>query len=764
MSKDLNHVAFSYIPDKGPMGVGTLPRHELGFSRVCGGGLSPDPCPGDNGSSGSNTYRIFQQLVDLYQSGLPSQRPTVSSFFDIQARRYQIMPLGNFSYLQDVYRPLTTLILDDRLQAVEGLVVDMQHPKIGFRNHTAPTKVQYGAEWDEDLLFLEPESKCIDLNISVLFNSKILGLSTLVDKGGFVNMNITSPWNARIVKDVWNDDIQEKPALDWRAQAIGWSLNFLLARFLNKIESNETTAFVNSWLNKGSIDFADRGVGFGWDNQIDFNRDYSFLRDPAETHIAMEGDPNKEERDWIFSSKSFNITQANLTALGAQCDGYDHGGFQGNPNANISNIQVMCGLLIGTAYPTSEKRLISKYKARGLRERPIYSCASTTKATIKTVRFRYNSTRNERESMNGLEVLNIIDKVYTSDNDRPLWGVEDINMSVFLVNPLWGIIDPSRKDSVTLSSVRAEGLYLPAGRSLLGWGGYNMPDFTPAITGPGKAWRFVYESKRSYEERLPDYSGYASAMLSKKWDNLSHTAEGAAQILNLIFTDYAANMLTGTRSQLTITNLRPNMSTSGKKDQSQPGQVPVYLYRRIIRYRWVYGIPAFLSLLPVALILVSAAVALLTDRGSIKRVKHYLWNLSAGRILTTFIYPESSHMYSDTKEWIRAVGVRNITITHDDPPRAGSPDIKAEVGSSQAPAITNFENGRPDEEVDDLMTHDAMELRSISGSVRTFVSREESIATSPSMLWYHDKHCVATSDSFGKFLARQMIKGALFSC
>ena len=118
MSKDLNYVAFSYIPEKGLMGVGTLPRNELGFSRICEDVHSDDaprPCPGGNGSSGSDTSRISQKLVDLYQSGLTSQRPKVSSFFDIQARRYQIqvnIPHGdfqsNFSYLQDVYRPLST--------------------------------------------------------------------------------------------------------------------------------------------------------------------------------------------------------------------------------------------------------------------------------------------------------------------------------------------------------------------------------------------------------------------------------------------------------------------------------------------------------------------------------------------------------------------------------------------------------------------------------------------------------------------------------
>lgn len=181
--------------------------------------------------------------------------------------------------------------------------------------------------------------------------------------------------------------------------------------------------------------------------------------------------------------------------------------------------------------------------------------------------------------MNGLEVFNITDKVYKATIGHCGVSRTPIRVS-FLVNPLWVIIDPSRKHSVKLSSVRAEGLYLPAGRSLLG-DFYShaedlerennmalMSDFTPAITGPGQAWRSVYKSKRSDQSRLPDYSGYTSLTLFNKWDKLSRTADGAAQILNLIFTDYAANLSTGTRSQLTITDLRPGKSTSGKNNQS----------------------------------------------------------------------------------------------------------------------------------------------------------------------------------------------------
>ena len=675
----------------------------------------------------------------------------MSSFFDIQARLYQIkgndlrskdLP-GNLSYLIDVYRPLTTLILDDRLQAVEGLVIDTQHPKIGFRNHTAPINVQYGAEWDEDLLFLEPETKCIDLNISVLFFLNEPYVYKLVDKGGFVNMNITSPWKAQIGKDIWYDDIQESPALDWRAQATGWSVNFLLAHYFNIIEPKKPKKHINSWLGREFPAIIDMAGGFAWDNQIDLINDYSLLGKMDDGH-----------------NSSFNIVPANFTALRAQCDGSDVGVNVGvdkddsrqhdayKVKANIANIQIKCGLVMGTAHPTSgDNSLISK--DLDSQERPIYSCASTTKAVIKTVRFRYNSTKSDRESMNGLEILNIVDKVYNSRNERPLWGVEDVNMSIPHINPLWGLIGASWGKSVNLSTVRAERLYLPAGRSLLTNVNFYEPaenndfhdnfsslgDFTPAITGPGQAWRFVYKSKQSRRNKLPDYSGSESLTLSNKWDHLSHTAEGAAQILNLIFTDYTANMLTGTRSQLTINNLplseqKAITSRSEKKNKSEPGQVSVHLYHRIIRYRWVYGIPAFLSLLLVALIVVGAGVALLTNQGSIKRVKHYLWNLSAGRILTSFIYPRSGHMQSATKEWIRAVGAKNITITHGDPPRAGSPDIEVEVDSRRISTTTSFGMVTQDER-EELVPNDApLDLRSISRSGRTFMNHEESTTAS----------------------------------
>jgi hypothetical protein len=48
---------------------------------------------------------------------------------------------------------------------------------------------------------------------------------------------------------------------------------------------------------------------------------------------------------------------------------------------------------------------------------PMYSCISATKALVKTVSFRFNGS----DSLSGLTVTGLIDKVYPNDASKPLW-------------------------------------------------------------------------------------------------------------------------------------------------------------------------------------------------------------------------------------------------------------------------------------------------------------------------------------------------------
>jgi hypothetical protein len=52
----------------------------------------------------------------------------------------------------------------------------------------------------------------------------------------------------------------------------------------------------------------------------------------------------------------------------------------------------------------------------------MYTCASSTKATIKDVHFRFNASNGN--GLKRLQVLNVSDKFYPNYSSMPLWGVE----------------------------------------------------------------------------------------------------------------------------------------------------------------------------------------------------------------------------------------------------------------------------------------------------------------------------------------------------
>lgn len=77
-------------------------------------------------------------------------------------------------------------------EAREGVIVDSKNGQVGFRHHRTPNNVGVGAEWEEDLLFLQPATECVDTNLTLEFRippdgglgSNMANL-TLIDNGGF---------------------------------------------------------------------------------------------------------------------------------------------------------------------------------------------------------------------------------------------------------------------------------------------------------------------------------------------------------------------------------------------------------------------------------------------------------------------------------------------------------------------------------------------------------------------------------------------------
>jgi hypothetical protein len=141
------------------------------------------PCPWDDGATTFNathfnlqhhlTRDIPEILREIYSSGTVGWPNTVVNYFDIESRQYStsVSELYNngSAFLVTDYRPMGTLITKDEIVLVEGLLIDLKDDGVGFRNHTLPTGVGVGGSWEEDILFIQPETVCVDTNLSLAF-------------------------------------------------------------------------------------------------------------------------------------------------------------------------------------------------------------------------------------------------------------------------------------------------------------------------------------------------------------------------------------------------------------------------------------------------------------------------------------------------------------------------------------------------------------------------------------------------------------------
>ena len=177
-----------------------------------------------NYSSGTYDRRVQDILLDVYSSGV-TKNSTVSSFFDIQWRQWATRTdrqnNNGSAYLVGSLRQMQSLLLENNVRPIEGLVVDTVNGSIGFRNHTVPIAVQQSVSWTEDLLFVEPETACVDTNLTIDFaaitNGSVIDLE-LVDHGGFANLNHTYPTWDRTHPETFAD-------LQSRAYKAAWMSN-----------------------------------------------------------------------------------------------------------------------------------------------------------------------------------------------------------------------------------------------------------------------------------------------------------------------------------------------------------------------------------------------------------------------------------------------------------------------------------------------------------------------------------------------------------
>jgi hypothetical protein len=337
-------------------------------------------------------------------------------------------------------------------------------------------------------------------------------------------------------------------------------------------------------------------------------------------------------------------------------------GAGGQDYANITNFAAVCGLMYGAPrrHDGSASLIFDPGSSWTI---PMYSCISATKALVKTVSFRFNGS----DDLSGLTVTSLTDKVYPNDTSKPLWGVEDTQMALADVNPLWGLVAPHSHGSVNISTLQKESLWVPgyAGWSDFSGGPMSGYQNLPGVDFHCGALAAAYAVGNPSIGML-DYSGQSNLALYRLWQDLSRTPTTAAKILNLIWTDVAANSVVGTKS------MEAHHEAKRKRDNnvvaSDPNTVPVIVYHRRIQYHLPYGIPAFVVLFStLCTFLITSCIVVLGHAGPLK-MRKYLNETSAGRILTSHLYMGVAERDRDVgdgrsaSKWINAVGRNRITL------------------------------------------------------------------------------------------------------
>jgi hypothetical protein len=326
-------------------------------------------------------------------------------------------------------------------------------------------------------------------------------------------------------------------------------------------------------------------------------------------------------------------------------------------DANITNFATQCGLLYGAPQrQDGTQSLVSEPEPGSSWTIPMYSCVSAAKASIKTVSFRFNGS----DDLSSLIVTNIVEKNYPNEDSKPLWAVENTGMYLRDVNLLWGLVKPESQAGFNLSTIQKESLMLPG---YVVSGKYvpktyqNLPGVDFYCDALGAAYDVDDES---------DYSGQSNYAMYRLWWDLSRTPATAAKILNLIWTDAAANAVAGTRSVATSNG--PKAKRADDSASNDANTWLVILYQREIRYHLRYAVPAII-LLFVAVCICSLTLCLIVfGRTGPSKMRKYLNKTSVGRVLAGYVYrsivegDESVHDEQSSRKWVDRVGRKQVAV------------------------------------------------------------------------------------------------------
>lgn len=657
-------MVFRYIKDTSPAGYGTPPRTTFGFTRICGSEI-PLPCPGlntpfsvedsPNGTTNVNFTKGYdlnvpQHLIELYSSGTKTPGSTISNMFNIDWRTYYTTSNPKFNngsrYLVGSFRQLQSMLLNDAMESVEGLVVDTKNAQIGLRNHTIPVSFKHGAEWVEDLLFIQPETECVNHNLTIDFRisadsdgfeepfSTSLGTKienlVLTDRGGFANTTKTYPYYDR-------SDTQRNPDLKGRAYKAAFMANFFVMAYFNVTNPNpHAFSYVNSENGKR---FPLNPESWNGLHYIDALTTSTLWSDLLGVSYPLSNNTSAEHSR---QPNPFNVQSSNFTDIALICNGAG-----GQDLANISNIAVSCGIMYGAPRRSDGSTSLTLDQGSEWTS-PIYSCATAVKATIKTVNFRINGTLG----LPSLTVSEINDKKYSREDEMPTWAVEDSGMSLADARPLWGIISPEMRNAPNMSFVQKESLYLPGfAYGEIGSGPFSTSENLPGTSVGSDCLDSIYSmNPQSENGYLREYSGRSNIAMYAKWQQLSSSEKSAGKIVNLIWTDIAASAFVGNKGRMGSKQTGSAESTQMPiRDRARP------LVRRI-KYKYVYGIPSFIVLALWLAITVSLLIYKFSGKANMATLRSQLNRSSPGRLLTAVLLKEEAALTMKTKLWSSTLG------------------------------------------------------------------------------------------------------------
>lgn len=373
---------------------------------------------------------------------------------------------------------------------------------------------------------------------------------------------------------------------------------------------------------------------------------------------------------------------------------------------NISSIAVSTGLMLGAARRSDGGP--DRLDSNSTWSAPFYSCATALKAQIMDVSFWINGTN----SLANLHVTSMKHRTYSSHASLPLWAIEDTGMNITDAAPFWGIVDDKYESWPHLWTSRKDHLYLPCGgdsKSI----DLSSVSATASAHAPHAALQEVYKdmnnvpatgSVSQYDLRyglidnwLPDYSGRTKYPLFLKWQELSQSADTAAIIVNLIWTDILANYVLGTISTLNAGNsFAGDSANSAGKDTKGP-MIRVLRSRRKVRYDLRYGIPGMVFLAVHVIAIFLALTMWLADRVQFTYLRTLLNQTATGRCVTVERHGDAARAPSvGTRQWIQAYGEEDLGF------RKGGPAEKRD-GESQSggatepptPSVLEDEEGEP---------------------------------------------------------------------